>query len=163
MRVLSKSLKPVPTHYKHIATRCDYSVFLYLWYVKFVCVLMRGNQVRPWVPAYLATFSVLMEHFQMAPVAAARSCLLSALLSREISGFRPLYLRTRSRVCLSSAHCKAKQRLKIYINACLLMSMWRQRNLRKIIILCAFFQFCLVFFFPAAFAHNRSRGKKIDS
>ena len=40
---------------------------------------------------YLATFSMLMEHFQMAPVVAASSCLLSALLSRDTSGFRPWY------------------------------------------------------------------------
>ncbi|MEQ2173425.1 hypothetical protein GOODEAATRI_032019 [Goodea atripinnis] len=37
---------------------------------------------------------MLIEHFHMAPVAAARSCLLSALASSETSGFRPSWLRT---------------------------------------------------------------------
>lgn len=55
-----------------------------------------------------------MEHFQIAPVAAARSCLLSALASSETSGCKPLYLRTRSRVCLSSAHYKENEKFKIY-------------------------------------------------
>lgn len=53
---------------------------------------------------YLVTFSMLMEHFQMAPVVAASNCLFAAWLSNMTSGFSPPYCRTRSRVCLSSAH-----------------------------------------------------------
>lgn len=64
---------------------------------------------HPPPPPYVATFSALTEHFQTAPVAAASSCLLSVLLSRETSGSRPLYRDTSSRVCFSSAHCRDTQ------------------------------------------------------
>lgn len=63
--------------------------------------------------AYLATFSMLMEHFQMAPVVAASSCLLSACFSKVTSDCRPLFCRTRSRVCLSSAHWTHTHTLQI--------------------------------------------------
>ena len=53
---------------------------------------------------YLVTFSRLMEHFQIAPVAAASNSLFSTLNERDTKGSRPPYFRTRSRVSLSSAH-----------------------------------------------------------
>ena len=55
-----------------------------------------------------ATFSGLMAHFQIAPVAAANSSLLSMLLSRPTKGSRPPFWRTISRVSFSSAHWKKK-------------------------------------------------------
>lgn len=60
-----------------------------------------------------------MEHFQMAPVAAAKSSLLPDLLSSESSGCRPLCFSTSSRVFSSSAHYKTLilSRLKSQ-NAC---------------------------------------------
>lgn len=54
------------------------------------------------------TFSAQMAHFQMAPVAAASRSLLLALASSLTRGSRPPYLRTRSRVSFSSAHCVRK-------------------------------------------------------
>ena len=54
--------------------------------------------------SYLVTFSRLMEHFQIAPVAAASNSLFSTLNERDTKGSRPPYFRTRSRVSLSSAH-----------------------------------------------------------
>jgi hypothetical protein len=53
---------------------------------------------------YLATFSGVIEHFHIAPVAAARRSLFSTAWSRETKGSRPPNWRTRSRVLLSSAH-----------------------------------------------------------
>lgn len=55
--------------------------------------------------SYLVTFSLLIAHFQIAPVTAARSCLFSELLSKAARGFRPPCCLTRSRVSWSSAHC----------------------------------------------------------
>ena len=54
--------------------------------------------------AYRVTFSGLIEHFQMAPVAAASNSLFSDLANNDTSGSRPPNSRTRSRVSLSSAH-----------------------------------------------------------
>ena len=50
------------------------------------------------------TFSGLMAHFQMAPVAAVNSSLLSVSQMSSSSGSSPPYLRIRSRVSFSSAH-----------------------------------------------------------
>lgn len=90
-------------------------------------VLMNGNTVLTECSvfcgcAYFITFSWLMEHIQIAPVAAARSCLLSALCSSETSGCRPSYMHTRSRVCSSSAHCRTKERVENYANVTELFS-----------------------------------------
>ena len=60
---------------------------------------------------YLVTFSRLIEHFQMAPVAAASNSLFSTLNDRDTRGSSPPYLRTRSRVSSSSAHWKQVQAL----------------------------------------------------
>ena len=54
------------------------------------------------------TFCLLMAHFQIAPVAAASTGLLSRLLRRPISGSSPPYIRIKSRVSLSSAHFNKK-------------------------------------------------------
>ena len=59
--------------------------------------------------SYLVTFSRLIEHFQMAPVAAASNSLFSILNDRDTRGSRPPYFRTRSRVSSSSAHWKQVQ------------------------------------------------------
>jgi len=68
-----------------------------------------GTQVRELYVAvfieYLSTFSGLMAHFQIAPVAAASSSLLSEFGRRATRGSRPPYNLTRSLVALSSAHC----------------------------------------------------------
>lgn len=58
---------------------------------------------------YLITFSLLMEHFQIAPVTAANRSLLSVLLSRLARGLSPPCSLTRSRVSSSSAHCTKSQ------------------------------------------------------
>ena len=55
---------------------------------------------------YLVTFSRLIEHFQMAPVAAANNSLFSTLNDNDTRGSRPPYFRTSSRVSSSSAHWK---------------------------------------------------------
>ena len=54
--------------------------------------------------SHLVTFSRLIEHFQMAPVAAASNSLFSTLNDKDTRGSRPPYFRTSSRVSLSSAH-----------------------------------------------------------
>jgi hypothetical protein len=54
--------------------------------------------------SYLVTFSLLMEHFHMAPVTAANRSLLSVLFSRLARGLSPPCSLTRSRVSSSSAH-----------------------------------------------------------
>ena len=50
------------------------------------------------------TFSLLLEHFQIAPVAAASSFLFSLIVRYLTNGSKPPYLRIKSRVSLSSAH-----------------------------------------------------------
>lgn len=52
----------------------------------------------------LFTFSLVIEHFHMAPVAAASKCLFSLLLSSLTRGSRPPNFRIKSLVSLSSAH-----------------------------------------------------------
>ena len=50
------------------------------------------------------TFSGVMAHFQMAPVAAESNSLFSVFRSRFTNGSRPRYSRTKSRVSASTAH-----------------------------------------------------------
>lgn len=50
-----------------------------------------------------------IEHFQIAPVAAASKGLLSFLSRRSCNGRRPIFFRTRSRISLSSAHYYEKK------------------------------------------------------
>ena len=79
------------------------------WRIKFeiwICYTFRVSGGS----RYLATFSGVIEHFQIAPVAAARRSLLSTAWSSETNGSRPPNWRTRSRVLLSSAHYGRKLR-----------------------------------------------------
>ena len=62
--------------------------------------------------SHLVTFSRLIEHFHMAPVAAASNSLFSTLNDKDTRGSRPPNFRTSSRVSLSSAHWKQVKKKK---------------------------------------------------
>lgn len=62
--------------------------------------------------SHLVTFSRLIEHFHMAPVAAASNSLFSTLNDKDTRGSRPPNFRTSSRVSLSSAHWKQVEKKK---------------------------------------------------
>ena len=67
-----------------------------------------------------STFSGLMAHFQMAPVAAANNSLLSVFCRSDTIGSSPPYCRTKSRVSFSSAHYGKVEDKDIGINSYIL-------------------------------------------
>jgi len=62
------------------------------------------------------TFSLLFEHFQIAPVAAANSGLFSLFISSLTRGSKPPYFRIKSLVSFSSAHYKFILRIILISN-----------------------------------------------
>ena len=87
-----------------------YSAHHNIWMILITSSGWLFNSPTNWSMAFsswnLTTFSGLMAHFQMAPVAAANKSLFSLLPSNATRGSRPPYWRTRSRVSFSSAHWK---------------------------------------------------------
>ena len=73
--------------------------------------------------SHLVTFSRLIEHFHMAPVAAASNSLFSTLNDKDTRGSRPPNFRTSSRVSLSSAHWKQVKKKKNQVTSSRLSSL----------------------------------------